>query len=61
MNMQNLGVKESLGVEFKDGICAELCLKLWFQSNWYFCILLLLSRDGFEIDCTEIKLQKIFS
>ena len=28
MNIQNLGSKESLVVKFKDGICAELCLKL---------------------------------
>ena len=37
MNVQNLGSKESLQVKFNDGICAELCLKLWFESNWYFC------------------------
>ena len=36
MNIQNLGSKESLGVKFKDGICAKLCLKLWFESDWYF-------------------------
>ena len=24
--------KESLRVRFKDGMCAELCLKLWFES-----------------------------
>ena len=22
---------------FKEGICTELCLKLWFQRDWYFC------------------------
>ena len=37
MNVQNRGSKESLQVKFNDGICAELCLKLWFESNWYFC------------------------
>ena len=37
MNVQNLGSKESLQVKFNDGIWAELCLKLWFESNWYFC------------------------
>ena len=37
MNIQNRGSKESLRVEFKDGICAELCLELWFESHWYFC------------------------
>ena len=35
MNMQNLDSKESLGVKFNDGICAEMCLKLWFESDWY--------------------------
>ena len=29
--------RKRVGVRFKDGICAELCLKLWFESNWYFC------------------------
>ena len=24
-------------IKFKIGICAELCLKLWFDSGWYFC------------------------
>ena len=28
---------KALGVKFKDGICAEICLKLWFESDWYFC------------------------
>ena len=37
MNIQKLGSKESLGVELKDGICAELRLKVWFESGWYFC------------------------
>ena len=32
-----VGSKESVRVKFKDGICAELCLKLWFESDWYFC------------------------
>ena len=37
MNIQSLGSKESAGVKFKEGICAELFLKLWFGSNCYFC------------------------
>ena len=37
MNIQNLGSKESIGFKFKDSICAKLCLKLWFESDWYFC------------------------
>ena len=36
LNLQNLGSKERLGVKFKDGICAELCLKLWFESDLVF-------------------------
>ena len=36
MNIRNLGLTESLGAKFKDVICAELCLKLWFEWNWYF-------------------------
>ena len=34
--MQNLDLKDRLGVKFKDSICDELCLKLWFESDWYF-------------------------
>ena len=37
MNIQILGSKESLWVKFKEGICAELHLKLWFESDWYLC------------------------
>ena len=28
MNTRNLGLKESIGVKYKDGIFGELCLKL---------------------------------
>ena len=35
MNIQILGSKESLWVKFKEGICVELHLKLWFESDWY--------------------------
>ena len=35
--VRNLGLKESVGVKFKEGICAKFCLKLWFESDWYFC------------------------
>ena len=38
-NIRNLGSKESSGVKFKNGICAELCLKLWFESDWYVYII----------------------
>ena len=37
MNIGNLGSKESIGVKYKDGTYALLCLKLWFESDWYFC------------------------
>ena len=33
MNIRNLGSKESLGVKFKEGICTELHLKFWFESE----------------------------
>ena len=35
INIQNLGSNESLGIKFKDDIGAELCLKLWFESDCY--------------------------
>ena len=39
MNMRILDSKEGLGVNFKDGICAEYMRQyiIWFESNWYFC------------------------
>ena len=37
MNRQNLGSKEGVGVKFKEGVCAEFCLKLWIETDWYFC------------------------
>ena len=37
MNVWNLGSKETVGVIFKEGICAKLCLKHWFESDWHFC------------------------
>ena len=37
MNMQNLVSQESVGVKYIDGIYAELFLKVWFESDWYFC------------------------
>ena len=36
MNKQNLGSEEELGCTYKDGICTELCLNLWFERDWYF-------------------------
>ena len=37
INVWNLGLKESVEVKYKDDICTELCLKPWFESDWYFC------------------------
>ena len=37
MNMRNQGSKESLGVKFEESTCAELCLKIWLESDWHFC------------------------
>ena len=50
MNIRNLGSKESVGVNFKQGICAKLCLMLWFESDWYLCNI---SQVGFERDSPE--------
>ena len=32
-NLRNLGSKENLAIKFKDGICADLCLNLRFESD----------------------------
>ena len=52
MNIRNLGSKESVGVNFKESICAKFCRKLWFESDC-FCFVILLSQDGFERDSPE--------
>ena len=33
--MRNLGSKKTLEVKFKNGLCAKLCLRMWFESDWY--------------------------
>ena len=33
INEPTMGLKESVGVTFKQDICAEFCLKLWFDSD----------------------------
>ena len=37
MNIRNLGLQERVGVKYIDDRCAKFCLKLWFESDWYFC------------------------
>ena len=58
INIQNLGLQESVEVKYIDDIRAKFCLKLWFEGDWYFC--LLLSHDGFKCD-SETKFQAITS
>ena len=35
-NIRHLGSKGNLRVKYKDNISVELCLKLWFESDWCF-------------------------
>ena len=37
MSLQNLGSQESVGVKYTDRINAKFRLKLWFESDKYFC------------------------
>ena len=38
MNIRDkLGLRELVGVKYKNGICPGLCLKHFFESDWYFC------------------------
>ena len=53
----NLGSKQSVGVKYKDGTCAELWLKLSWKAADIFVILL--SQDGFKSDCPGTKFQAI--
>ena len=36
-HMKSSFKRKRSGHIFKEGICAELCLKHWFESDWYFC------------------------
>ena len=51
MNIRNLGLQESVRVKFKEGICVELCLKLWFERDWYFWDI---NKSG----CLKVTVQK---
>ena len=37
--------KGKFRITFKDKICVELCLKLWFESNCFFLFALLLESE----------------
>ena len=52
-----LGSKGSVGVKHKDDICADLHLKLCFESDWYFSNIT--ESEGFESDCPEKKSQTV--
>ena len=53
MNIRNLSSSESVVVTFKEGTCTDLRLKLWFETDGIFVILL--SQDSFESDCPKRK------
>ena len=36
-------------VKYQDGMCAKLCLKLWFKCDWYFCKIKLIQEAKFQI------------
>ena len=55
INTRNLGSKGSVRVKCKDCICAELCLKLWFESDWYFRNIIESGR--FKSNCPKTKFQ----
>ena len=57
LNIPNLGSKGSVRVKYKDDLCTELCLKLSFESYWFF--LILSSHDAFESYCRQKKFQTI--
>ena len=51
MNIRNLGSKECAELKSIEDICTELCLSLWFESDWYLC---------FESDSPEKKVPNIY-
>ena len=52
MNIENLGSKESVRVKCIGGMYIEFCLKLWFESDWYFGNII--GSDDFKCN-TETK------
>ena len=56
MNIRNLGLKEKVGVKYRDSMCAKFGLKLWFESDWYFCNIT--KSERFKCD-SETKFQTI--
>ena len=59
INILKLGSKESAGVIFKGGICAELRIRLCLENDWYSYNI---TESGyFESDCPETKFQSITS
>ena len=59
---RNLGLKESAWVNYKNAICVELCLKLWFgsQSIKTGIFIILLIQDGFKGDSPDNHLVNSF-
>ena len=58
MNIQNLGSKESLGVKFKEALCAKLCESSGLKATIF---VIIISQDGFESDSLGRKSQTISS
>ena len=58
MNKQYLSSKESILVKFKDSICNELCLKLWFGIDWYFGSHKQNSKQYFLIQFEKVTVHK---
>ena len=61
MNIRNVGSQESTGLKYIDNICSKFYLKLWFESGWYFRIILP-SQDALKCDPeTKISLHIVRS
>ena len=61
MNMQNLGSQESVGIKYVDGIYAEFCLKLWSESDCYFCNITELVLNAIQKQSSKQSLHKVSS
>ena len=68
MNIRNLGSKETLELKFKDDTSAKLCLKLWFESDYflqYYWVRMILEatvqKQRFKQPLPKVSLRKWLS
>ena len=53
-------------INIRNSICPELCLKLWFENDWYFCNIIesgwywiRLTRKKFQTRTSQSQFEKV--